>query len=783
MKNIPPPSAALHGKILDLLRLFSAGGQRQELLRGLVEQLQHWSGCEAVGIRLREGNDYPYYETRGFPDSFVELERGLCVRGANGEPLLDEHGEPRLECMCGNIIQGRYSQTFPYFTGRGSFWSNNTTVLLANTTEQQRQAATRNRCNGFGYESVALVPLRHGDTTYGLLQFNDRQTGRFSPELICFLENLAENVALAFSRQEAMQALKESEARYRSLFETGSAVKLLVDPTSGAILDANKVALDFYGYSRRKLLMLNIGQINAATPEVLRQALDEALQSPRRRHPFEFQHRLADGTLRHVEVHSDRVPLGGRDVLYSIIHDVTERKRAEQELRENRAMLKAVLRNVPFDFWARDTTQKIILQSDESIRFWGELTQTTLSDSPFDEQTLELWRSNNRRALEGEFISEEAALITSNGARRVFHNIVASVRDEGEILGILGVNIDITERKLTEEAFIAAKNSAEASNRAKSEFLANMSHEIRTPLNGLLGMLQLLQSGVAAKQEQTVFTELALSSGNRLLHLLNDVLNFSRLEAGQLVLYNESFCIRDAISAMEEINHLGCREKRLSLEIEIAPDTPAMFVGDEARIRQVLFNLVGNAIKFTQKGGIHLSVWARPNLARPDVTRLYFAVRDTGLGIPDEKIQHIFKRFTQVDSSFTRSHEGAGLGLAIVERIVKLMGGSIAVESELGVGTTFYVCLPLGTQQEDPADPPREASLAKPEPGTAEILSVRGAATVPLHILVAEDEPISQLSIRAMLTCPPKPGPGIMLEFLTKEDGIWPGKDEHQNRL
>ncbi len=180
-----------------------------ERMATLTASLQRWSGCEAVGIRLRDGADYPYYETRGFPPAFVHEENHLCAFDRDGELLRDRAGNPVLECMCGNILSGRFDPNKPFFTTHGSFWSNNTSSLLVTTTETDRQARTRNRCNSEGYESVALIPLRNNHQVFGLLQFNDHRPGRFTPVLIAHLERMADNLAIALSRMQAAEALQK----------------------------------------------------------------------------------------------------------------------------------------------------------------------------------------------------------------------------------------------------------------------------------------------------------------------------------------------------------------------------------------------------------------------------------------------------------------------------------------------------------------------------------------------------------------------------------------------
>jgi signal transduction histidine kinase len=207
-----------------LVGLTGSPGDFRACLSDLTASLQTWSGCEAVGIRLRDGDDYPYYETRGFAPAFVRMENQLCAYGPDGKILRNGDGNPVLECMCGNILCGRFDAAKPFFTSHGSFWTNSTTTLLASTSEADRQARTRNRCNGAGYESVALIPLRAGGQVFGLVQLNDRRPDRFTPDLIAHFERIADSVAAALLRRQTEEALRESESRFRSLFEESPAV-------------------------------------------------------------------------------------------------------------------------------------------------------------------------------------------------------------------------------------------------------------------------------------------------------------------------------------------------------------------------------------------------------------------------------------------------------------------------------------------------------------------------------------------------------------------------------
>jgi len=203
--------------VAELMLQLSSAPNFNEGIANLTRFLQSWSGCEAVGIRLRSGDDYPYCETRGFPAEFVRLENSLCGHEGDGELIRDIEGNPVLECMCGNVLSGRVDPSLPFFTEGGSFWSNNTTRLLASTTRAERQTRTRNRCNGEGYESVALIPLRTDREVMGLVQLNDRRPGRFSFEFITHIERIANILALTMARMQAEEEVRKSEEQFYTL--------------------------------------------------------------------------------------------------------------------------------------------------------------------------------------------------------------------------------------------------------------------------------------------------------------------------------------------------------------------------------------------------------------------------------------------------------------------------------------------------------------------------------------------------------------------------------------
>jgi len=309
--------------IIEFLRLVNETHGTDGLIHAATRFFRDRSGCEAVGVRLRDGEDYPYYETHGFPEEFVRMEKYLCVRTPDGKPLRGHDGYPIMECMCGNVIQGRFDPSKPFFTARGSFWSNDTTALLATTSEEDRQARTRNRCNGEGYESVALIALRAGDECLGLLQFNDRRKGRFTPQLITLWERFADYLAVALAKNLAEDGLRESEKRFAAL--ASATFEGIVISENGRYVDVNDQLSRMLGFSREELLGMEIAD---RIPPAERDGVLENIRTGRESH-IEHGFLRKDGSTIIVEAHGRTIDFEDRKLRFTAIRDITERKRME----------------------------------------------------------------------------------------------------------------------------------------------------------------------------------------------------------------------------------------------------------------------------------------------------------------------------------------------------------------------------------------------------------------------------------------------------------------------
>ena len=317
--------------IIMLLKLLNSHGERLNVLENLLRIIKDYTGFEAVGIRLREGEDFPYYATEGFPPDFLIKENYLCARDKSGEIIRNLEGNPSLECMCGNILSGRTNPALPFFTEGGSFWTNSTSKLLASTIEKDRQALTRNRCNSEGYESVALIPIYTDNKIVGLLQLNDRRPDMFTPEMISFFEGFGSSIGIAVKRCLNEDTLRESEEHFRAIFEHANDGILLADISSKKFVMANEVMCNMLGYSREELLELEVHSIHP--PEELK----EVLNTFQRQAEGEIlvAHNLPvmrkDRSVFYSDITSSSVRIGKQFYLVGIFRDITERKEAEEE--------------------------------------------------------------------------------------------------------------------------------------------------------------------------------------------------------------------------------------------------------------------------------------------------------------------------------------------------------------------------------------------------------------------------------------------------------------------
>jgi PAS domain S-box-containing protein len=427
------------------------------------------------------------------------------------------------------------------------------------------------------------------------------------------------------------------------------------------------------------------------------------------------------------------------DLYLHYAFDITERKQAEKALRASEERHRTILQTAMDSFWLVDTQGCLLEVNETYCRMSGysarELLAMRVPDLEANETASDTAAHIHKVMTQGEDRFESRHRRKDGSVFDVEVSVQYWPTDGGRLVAFMR---DISERNQAEAALRLAKEAAELGARAKSEFLSVMSHEIRTPMCGVIGMTGLLFDTPLTPEQQS-YVEVVRSSGEALLGIIDNILDFSKLEADKLDLVVVPFDLQNVLEDAVELLAVEAQQKNLKLLFRYAPETPREFLGDPGRIRQVALNLVGNAIKFTERG--HVLVDVGGGAISEGVASIRIAVRDTGIGIPADRQQMLFQKFQQLDSSTTRKHGGTGLGLAISKQLVELMGGTLSLVSQVGEGSTFSIELPLRVNPLLRAEP-KEGK--RKEPGA--LLSFAGR-----RVLLVEDNIVSQKVGAAML--------------------------------
>lgn len=550
-------------------------------------------------------------------------------------------------------------------------------------------------------------------------------------------------------QQQEIAAREASEARYRALADALPQLIWIFSIDTGENAYVNQQFERFYGAigpSRAARLARNHPDDAERMDRAWRTAM-------RTRSPYQIEGRLRrhDGAYRwHRLV---MIPIRQRGEIVAMLGtalDIDDIITARRKLAETGKLLQLAQDSAGAGTWDLDLASGRITWSAESAKLHGiDAPQGYALSS--EEWLAMVDRADGAAALAAAAAASEQhtsfaiefRVPAPDGGVRWIHGTGRALYDaDGRPQRVIGLNIDVTARKAAEDALVRAKAAAEAAQReaerasvAKSDFLATMSHEIRTPLNGVLGYADLLVDELEPGTVARLHAERIRGAGSSLLTVVNDVLDFSKIEAGQVELAAEPFGLDAVTDQAVAIMRAAAEQKGLRLIVETAPGLPERVVGDADRMRQVLLNLLNNAVKFTATGSVTLRVSPVPG---PEgAAHLHFAVRDTGIGIPVEKHGHLFKRFSQMDGTIQREYGGTGLGLAISKQLVELMGGAIGLESAVGAGSTFWFSLPM------PVAEPAEAPVSAAE---GEVRLTRGR-----RLLLVEDVALNRELALAVL--------------------------------
>ncbi len=711
---------------LELLHIINEQEHLRELICEATAWFQRLTGVEAVGVRLRQGEDFPYYETRGFPPEFVQAESRLCALDQRGELVRDSRGDPVIECMCGNVICGRFNPALPFFTPHGSFWTNSTTRLLASTSEADRQARTRNRCNGQGYESVALIPLRTAAVTLGLLQFNDRRPGRFDLEQIALLERLADHLAVAVAHQHAQEQLQASEVRYRELFDqisSGVAVYRAVQHGQDFVfVEFNRGAEQIEQIVRENVVGKRVTQV---FPGVEKFGLLDVFREVWRtgqpaHHPISLYQDDRLSSWRENYVY--KLP---SDEIVAVYRDVTERKRAEQEREQMLAQMQRLIETVPEGVALLDWRGRVLMVNPAAqCDLWllahvgvGDVIDQ-LADYPL--ATVLSW-------------SGERAWHEIKVEQRVFEIIAAPVSAERETnhstLWVLVIR-DMTRDRQTQQYMRHQDRMA-----AIGQLAGGVAHDFNNILTAIKGYADFAFEELLPGDPVRSDIQEIKRAADRAAALTRQMLIFSRKQ----VIYPTTLSLNTIIANMDKM-----LRRIIGEDVEMILDLhPALNFAkaDTGQIEQVIMNLCVNARDAMSHGGQltlrtdNVTLTADDLRRDPDVTPGSFvmlSVRDTGIGMSNEVQAHLFEPF------FTTKEQGrgTGLGLSTVWGIVKRSLGHIRVDSQPGQGTTFYVYLPaieMVEQVEETFDSDGEM--------------LRGSETI---LLVEDEDPVRELTRRTL---------------------------------
>ncbi|HOO56760.1 MAG TPA: response regulator [bacterium] len=723
----------------DILELLNSPMDSGNTIRGILSLIKESTGMEAVGIRLKEGDDYPYYETNGFPGDFVEAERYLCMRDEGGEIVRDNVGNPVLECMCGNVIRGRTNPDLTFFTEGGSFWSNCTSTLLASTTEEDRQARTRNRCNGEGFESVALIPLRTSNEIIGLLQLNDHRTGRFTKEMIHFFEGLGASIGIALWKRRTEKALCEERERLFEVLETLPAMICLITPDYH-IPFANRSFREKFGDDNgRHCYEYCFGMSEPCE-------FCESLTPLKTGRPHHWEVTTPEGDI--IDVHD--FPLtdtDGSPLILEMDVDITERRHAEEELMLSKTRMECmweVAKKTHAD--ARELSETIAdgLQriTKSKYSFYGMVND---DDS---KMTIYAWSRNTMKGCDiknkpyeyiisssglwGEAVRGRRTVVvndyskdvpgkrgTPEGHVSISRFMTVPIIRSDRVIAVAGVankDSDYTkEDELQLESYMVSvqlildrRKLSEEKDALQNQFLQSqkmeaigqlaggIAHDFNNMLTVIMGnanlaMMQLEENAPFC----TEFKEI-IKASERAKDLTMQLLTFARKEKINVRLVSVSGII-------EEVTAMLKRSVIKKINIRTVIEEDITISADANQLEQALMNVCMNACDAMPGGGDLLveicgieleDEYCRSHLDVKPGRYCFIQISDTGIGMPEGIIDKVFDPFFTTKGT----GKGTGLGLSTTLGIIKSHNGDISIYSNPGEGTTVKIYLPIAQE-------------------------------------------------------------------------------------
>ena len=724
---------------LSILEQLNIGGEKRDVISKILRLIKVFAGFEAVAIRLREGNDFPYFVTSGFPPEFVEAERYLCNRDHVNELTRESRGNPYLECMCGNIICGRTNPALPFFTSGGSFWTNSTTKLLADTTEKERQGRTRNRCNGEGYESVALIPIKFNTDTIGLLQLNDKRPGILTQELIQFLERISNSIGVALARCSAEDEIKQFNVLLnKKVAERTAKLKATIKMLKVEINKRRKTEselLKFYQAIEKNQGIIfitdvkgNIEYVNPKFTEVTGYTFAEVEgKNPRilksgETPPEEYKKlwsAITAGELWHGKFCNKKKSgdlywesatispaMGTEGVITHFIavkEDITELRRTtnqleetEQKLRKANERLRSILSKNPGIIYACGVggDWPCIFISENVRTVFGYEPHEFINDTKFwithiYPEDIPLVLNKLPLILEKDCFCHEYRFMHKNGNYLWMYDELRLIRDEkGVPVECVGFWLNVTEKKLLEEQLRQSQKME-----ALGHFVGGTAHEFNNILGIIRGYTTILQQEIEEDTPAKKYAVRIFNASDRAASIIRRLLAFSKKSQTSMKVLD----LNSIVKTTAQYNLKIIMKEDVEVKTDLA--TAGLNISaDPVQIEQLLLNLAMNARDAMPDGGTFtirtelITIDRKKN--SPHIVsgrHALMTVTDTGAGMEQWVKERMFEPF------FTTKEvgKGTGLGLSIVFNIVKQHNGFMEVFSELGKGTVFKIYLPI----------------------------------------------------------------------------------------